>query len=200
MDLFSFDDDYVRRLRDGDRETAEHFYSYFRDLLYAKLRRRLRSMQAIEEVRQEVFARTLERLDTIKDGRKIGAFVNTTCNHVLMEYYRQENRAVALDEQPERANATDLENEFDAARNSARVRAVLAGLEQREAEILKAVFLDDGDKDALCSRFGIDREYLRVLLHRAKGKFKTAFLRRQSGRRTIVETFGRNLSLLLVRL
>lgn len=196
MDLFSFDDDYVRRLREGDRETAAHFYAYFRDLLYAKLRRRLRSMQAIEEVRQEVFARTLERLDQIKDGRKIGAFVNTTCNHVLMEYYRQENRAVALDEQPEVADVRDIENELDAARNSARVRAVLSGLEKREADILKAVFLEEGDKAELCARFGIDREYLRVLLHRAKAKFKTAFLRRQSGRRTIVETFGRHLSLL----
>jgi RNA polymerase sigma-70 factor (ECF subfamily) len=195
MDLFSFDDDYVRRLRDGDRETAAHFYSYFRDLLYAKLRRRLRSMHAIEEVRQEVFLRTLERLDQIADGRKLGAFVNSTCNHVLMEYYRQESRAVSLDEQPERADATDLEAGYDSAHNTARVRAVLEGMDARDAAILRALFIDDVDKDEICERFGVDREYLRVLLHRAKAKFRAAFLRRNSGRRTIYETFGRDPSL-----
>lgn len=195
MDLFSFDDDYVRRLRDGDRETAAHFYSYFRDLLYAKLRRRLRSMHAIEEVRQEVFLRTLERLDQIVDGRKLGAFVNSTCNNVLLEYYRQESRAVSLDEQPEKAGTTDLEAGYDSAHNAARVRAVLDAMGDRDAAILRALFIEDADKDEICERYGIDREYLRVLLHRAKGKFRTAFLRRNSGRRTIFETFGRDPSL-----
>ncbi len=191
MDLFSFDDDYVRRLREGDRETAEHFHAYFRDLLHAKLRRRLRSMQAIEEVRQEVFARTLERLSGIEDPRKLGAFVNATCNHVLMEYYRQESRAVPLDEQPDITGELDLDSAYDTVRNSARVRRVLADMDEREAAILRAVFLEEGDKEQVCRRFGVDRQYLRVLLHRAKAKFRTAYLRRRSGRRAIFETFGR---------
>jgi len=197
MDLFSFDDDYVRRLREGDRETEAHFYAYFRDLLHAKLRRKLRSPQAIEEVRQEVFLRTLARLDEIHDPRKLGAFVNATCNHVLMEYYRQESRAVSLEEQPDMAEATaDLDTAFDSVRNSARVRKVLATLDEREAAILGAVFLEEGDKQEICDRYGIDRQYLRVLLHRAKAKFRAAYLRRKSGKRAVFETFGRFSSLL----
>jgi RNA polymerase sigma-70 factor, ECF subfamily len=197
MDLFSFDDDYVRRLREGDRETEAHFYAYFRDLLHAKLRRKLRSPYAVEEIRQEVFLRTLARLDEIHDGRKLGAFVNTTCNHVLMEYYRQESRAVSLEAQPDMAEtSTDLDTAFDSVRNSARVRKVLATLDEREAAILGAVFLEEGDKDAICERYSIDREYLRVLLHRAKAKFRTAYLRRKSGKRAVFETFGRFSSLL----
>lgn len=196
MDLFSFDDDYVRRLREGDRETAEHFYAYFRDLLHAKLRRRLRTTQAIEEVRQEVFARVLERLGEIEDPRKLGAFVNSTCQHVLMEHYRQEKRAVSLEEQPDIAGDADLEATYDSVRNSARVRRVLAELDAREAEILRAVFLEEGDKEQICARYGVDRQYLRVLLHRAKAKFRTAYLRRKSGRRSIFETFGPPTSLL----
>jgi DNA-directed RNA polymerase specialized sigma24 family protein len=73
MELFVFDDDYVRRLREGDRETANHFHAYFRDLLLLKLRNRLRSMDAIDEVRQEVFLRSLERLDRLKEPSRLGA-------------------------------------------------------------------------------------------------------------------------------
>lgn len=196
MDRFSFDDDYVRRLREGDRETAAHFYSYFRDLLLMKLRRRLRSAHAVDEVRQEVFMRTLERLDQVRDGRKLGAFVNSVCNLVLLEYYRADKRAVSIDDQPPVADPGDPDAEFDSARNNARVRRVLATLPARDAEILRAVFLDELDKDELCARYGIDREYLRVLLHRAKSKFREAYMRRKSGRLSISETFGRRLSLL----
>jgi RNA polymerase sigma-70 factor (ECF subfamily) len=189
MERFSFDDDYVRRLREGDRETAAHFFSYFRDLLLAKLRRRLRSMDAVEEVRQEVFLRVLERLDQVRDGRKLGAFVNSVCTNVLLEHYRGERRAVALDEDSPYLDAFDVESAYDAIRSSQRVRRVLGMLEPRDAEILRAAFLDEGDKGDVCRRYGIDREYLRVLLHRAKEKFRTAYVRRKSGAMEIAETF-----------
>ncbi len=182
MDLFSFDDDYVRRLREGDRETEAHFYSYFHGLLYAKLRRRLHSMYAIEEVRQEVFLRTLAGLDQLADGRRLGSFVNSICNNVLKEYYRQESRAVSLDDRPEPLGTTNLDEDFDSARNVARVRAVLATLDRRDAEILSKVFLNEESKDKICGDFGVDRKYLRVLVHRAKAKFRAVFKRRHDKR------------------
>jgi RNA polymerase sigma-70 factor (ECF subfamily) len=200
MRLFSFDDDYVRRLREGDRETEAHFHSYFRDLLFAKLRRRLSSTQAIDDIRQEVFTRTIERLGQLEDGRKLGAFVNTICNNVLLEYYRQDSRVVSIEEQPDIAETADLDmmdKAMDVVQSRARIRRVLESLDPREAEILRAVFLEEADKQSICERFGVDRQYLRVLLHRAKAKFRAAYLRRLSGRREIFETFGTQTSLLM---
>ena len=52
MDFFTFDDEYVRRLREGDRWTVDHFYAYFQQLLLIKLRRRLPSLEKIDDVRQ----------------------------------------------------------------------------------------------------------------------------------------------------
>jgi RNA polymerase sigma-70 factor (ECF subfamily) len=43
---------------------------------------------------------------------------------------------------------------------------------------LKAVFLDERDRDEVCEEFGVDRAYLRVLLHRAKQEFKTEYVKR----------------------
>lgn len=190
MELFEFDDDYVRRLREGDRDTAAHFHAYFRDLLLLKLRRRLTSMDAIDEVRQEVFARSIARLGHLRDARKLGSFVNSICNRVLMEYYRAEGRTEALDGQMDVADEGDVETTFETARNTARVRLVLATLPERDAEILRVVFLEEGDKEEVCRRLGVDRDYLRVLLHRAKKAFRMRYLRRKSGRLSISETFG----------
>jgi RNA polymerase sigma-70 factor, ECF subfamily len=180
MDLFSFDDDYVRRLRAGDRETEEHFYRYFRDLLKAKLRRTLHSPQAREEVLQEVFLRVLQRLEQLKDGRKLGAFFNTTCNHVLQEHYRQETRTVPLDEKWDIAAAgPHPDDELDRKDAADCVREVLATLTPRDAEILRLIFLEEENKDAISTRLGVEPSYLRVLLLRAKAKFRAAWKRRK---------------------
>ena len=44
--------------------------------------------------------------------------------------------------------------------------------------LLKAVFLDERDRDEVCRELGVERDYLRVLLHRAKQEFKTEYLKR----------------------
>ncbi len=49
---------------------------------------------------------------------------------------------------------------------------------ERDRSLLKAVFLDERDRDEVCRELGVDREYLRVLLHRAKQAFKTEYLKR----------------------
>jgi RNA polymerase sigma-70 factor (ECF subfamily) len=196
MELFVFDDDYVRRLREGDRDTATHFHAYFRDLLLLKLRRRLASLDAIDEVRQEVFVRCFQHLGDLREPRKLGAFVNSICNRVLMEYYRAEGRTEALtDEAEEIPDPADSVASLDSARSVARVRRVLEAMPQRDSDILKAVFIEEGDKEEVARRFGVERDYLRVLLHRAKEKFKTFYLRRKSGRMTVNETFGGDSSL-----
>jgi RNA polymerase sigma-70 factor (ECF subfamily) len=196
MELFPFDDDYVRRLREGDRETAEHFESYFRELLLIKLRRKVDSRQAIEDVRQEVFARVFAKLSELQDPRKLGSFVNSICNLVLMEWYRMESRSdsFAIPE-VDQVTQSNIEDELVTAESKARVRRVLDRMPARDANILKALFLDEGTKDEVCKRFGLDRKYLRVLLHRAKEKFRSEF-RRKSGKLQISETFFNDSSLL----
>ena len=62
MELYTFDDAYVARLRAGDRFTEEHFLRYFGALLQIKLRGRLRSQQGIDDVRQDVYLRVFRAI------------------------------------------------------------------------------------------------------------------------------------------
>jgi RNA polymerase sigma-70 factor (ECF subfamily) len=63
-----------------------------------------------------------------------------------------------------------------------KVGEVLRGLAPRDRSLLKAVFLDERDRDEVCREFGVDRDYLRVLLHRAKQEFKTEYVKRMGNR------------------
>jgi RNA polymerase sigma-70 factor (ECF subfamily) len=184
LEFCSFDALYIESLRAGDPSTQEHFVSYFTELLHLKLRSRLNSPQAIEDVRQETFARVLKTLgkeDGLRQPDRLGAFVNTVCNNVLLEHYRASSRSDSLDEEGKAEPQATGDDALDLASKKqmkAKVREILMALPMRERLLLKAVFLDERDRDEVCSEFGVDRDYLRVLLHRAKQEFKTAFVKR----------------------
>jgi len=184
LQFHSFDAYYVDNLCAGDRRTQEHFFGYFTGLLQLKLRSRLGSPQAIEDVCQETFARVFSVLR--KDGglrqpESLGAFVNTVCNRVLFEQYRMNGGHESLDaegrpELPDKsANALDI---VAAGQIKDKVREILLELAPRDRSLLKAIFLDERDRDEVCQEFGVDRDYLRVLLHRAKQEFKTEYVKR----------------------
>jgi RNA polymerase sigma-70 factor (ECF subfamily) len=57
------------------------------------------------------------------------------------------------------------------------VRRVIDEMSEKDRRLLKEVFLDERDKDQVCSDYGVDRNYLRVLLHRAKQNFRSLYMR-----------------------
>ncbi len=187
LEFHSFDAPYIERLRAGDLPTEEHFASYFTALLTIKLRSRLHSPQAVEDVRQETFARVLTSIRKeggLRDPTRLGAFVSTVCNNVLFEHYRSSSRSDSLDDegQPELPSADADALSIVAARElKTHVREILLNLAPRDRELLKAVFLDEKDREKVCAEFRVDREYLRVLLYRAKREFKNEYLKRLGG-------------------
>jgi RNA polymerase sigma-70 factor, ECF subfamily len=182
LQLQSFDESYVERLQAGDFRTQEHFVAYFTELIQLKLRSRLNSLQAIEDVRQETFTRVFAALrdGKIRQPDRLGPFVNSICNNVLLEHYRGSSRDDSLDdeEQPEIPAANvDVLGAIANKQMTEKIREILDEMPEKDRRLLREVFLEERDKDAVCSDFGVDREYLRVLLHRAKQAFKSLYLK-----------------------
>jgi len=185
--LQSFDDSYVERLREGDFRTQEHFVAYFTELIHLKLRSRLHSPQAIEDVRQETFARVLAALrgGKIRQPERLGAFVNSMCNNVLLELYRASARSTSLEDEEQDDFPTlnvDVLGAIATKRMGEKVREILNELPERDRRLLREIFLEERDKDDVCRDFGVDRDYLRVLLHRAKQSFKALYLKNIAAR------------------
>lgn len=183
MQFQAFDESYVERLRSGDFRTQEHFVAYFSELIQLKLRARLRTPQAIEDIRQETFARVLAALRNpggIRQPERLGPFVNSICNNVLLEHYRSTSRDTSLEDEPESDlpdPVIDVLGAVAARQMEVKVREILDEMAERDRRILRAVFLEELDKDQICREFGVDRDYLRVLLHRAKQSFKSLYLK-----------------------
>jgi RNA polymerase sigma-70 factor, ECF subfamily len=184
VNFVTFDASYVNKLRAGDPSTEQHFITYFNELLLLKLRPRLRIPEQIEDVKQETFSRALSLIRSdggLRHAERLGPLVNSICNNVLMEQYRMSGRVEALeDETAERLAETRPNALSMAISNDTRnlVRRVLNDLNERDRSLLRAVFLEERDKDEVCTELGVDRDYLRVLLHRAKGSFRVMYSKR----------------------
>jgi RNA polymerase sigma-70 factor (ECF subfamily) len=184
LQFFTFDNAYLERLRSGEFQTVEHFVSYFSQLIQLKLRSRLRSPEAIEDIRQETFVRffaALRSQEGLRQADRLGAFVNSVCNHVLLEHYRSSSRDTLPADSDDSAEIPDLKVDvlggMMTRQTADTVRSVLDDLSERDRRLLREVFLEERDKDEVCRDFGVDRNYLRVLLHRAKQTFKSHYMK-----------------------
>lgn len=179
LEFFAFDEAYVGRLREGDPSTESHFVAYFSQLIQIKLRARYLAPEVIEDLKQETFIRVIRSLRSdggIRQGDRLGPFVNSVCNHVLLEHFRSGSKNVQLQsdhlELPDKI--LNLEALAISEETQKMVRNVLSQLPRRDQAILRSVFLEEMDKEDVCQRFGVGRDYLRVLLYRAKEKFRAA--------------------------
>jgi len=190
VEFYSFDGPYLERLRQRDTATERHFSLYFGKLLRIKLRGKRLASTTIEDLEQETFARVFtairaENGQGIHHPERLGAYVNSVCNHVLQEHFRGCVRAqhdVDADTLEVPDEATDLEGDLLKEERRAAVRATLAELAERDRRILRAMFFEQRPKDDICREFEVDRGYLRVLVYRALSGFKDRYGRKDRKR------------------
>jgi RNA polymerase sigma-70 factor (ECF subfamily) len=181
LDHAAFDADYLARLTHGDPETERHFTSYFTNALWLKLRNRVRARHLIDEIRQETFARVISYLQSgkqIQHPERFGGFVHGVCNNVMLEVLRSEFTHRPTEQT---VDPPDRRVRFDAdivtEERKQAVREVLSDMPEKDRTLLRMLFLEERERSEICERFQVDGDYLRVLLHRAKERFREAVRR-----------------------
>lgn len=179
LPLHQFDSSYISKLEARDSGIEAHFAEYFSRFLAGSLRRRGTSADRINEVRQETFARVLMAVHSDEGIRRpecFGAFVAAVCRNVLYETYRGDRFDSMEDMPPLLTDAAHSPEAIYTANEAQRqVRRVLRHMQGEEGQLLRAVYLEERDRDEVCRELGISRGYLRVLLHRAKQQFRDRF-------------------------
>jgi len=182
VELYPFDEPYLARLRDRDAATEAHFVSYFSKLLKAKLRSDGYPESPLNDIQQETLYRVLKSVyqDRIHNAKSLRSFVYGVCDRVEWEYDRGEWRLWQNDDD----EFPDLPDERSITAGPARqaevrqaVRWVLDKLADKDRRILVALFMDEKERDEVCHEFGITRDNLRVLLHRALTTARTLLAR-----------------------
>ena len=189
LDFHQFTENYLHGLRTQDVITEAHFVSYFSKILQSKLRRRLACPERIKDIQQETLLRAWAAVHAkggIRQPERFGAFVSSVCNNILRESYRSRARTTMLEDlQTDPADQTPSPDGMLLTQETQnRVRRVMAKLPDKDRKLLNAIFFEQRDKDEICGELGVSREYLRVLLHRAKQQFMEEYKQLNCGTRT----------------
>lgn len=131
----------------------------------------------VDDIVQEAMARFLvaAQQDKVKNPDAAGAFLLGVCRNVISEYRRRSKREDPMPEVvPEPPGKslppTDL---FDYREAIARA---MEQLPQRDRDILRAFYLEEKTKEDIMAQTGLTDQNFRVILFRAKEKFRRLYL------------------------
>ncbi|HMJ87627.1 MAG TPA: sigma-70 family RNA polymerase sigma factor [Vicinamibacterales bacterium] len=176
MDRFAFDDDYVRRLREHDARTEQHFVDFFQPRLFNHLRKRIGSLSDVNDLRQDTLTRVLQKIydGKVRQGGALFGFVFRVCDIRVLEHYR-DKKLEALEDHAEPMYDDDPIDDLITRETQQQVQQVLDELEPRDAKLLRAFFILGVSRDEYCREHRITKDYFRVLLHRALKRFAEKF-------------------------
>lgn len=110
----------------------------------------------------------------LENPERLPAFVHTVCQRVSLEMIRSNARYCQLPQTeydpPDRG--TGPQGERVTRERKELVREVLAGLQEKDRDLLRRVMVEEVDRRELSKRFGVSEDYLRVLLARVLKRFR----------------------------
>jgi RNA polymerase sigma factor (sigma-70 family) len=135
------DADLVARCRDGDQDAWNELVSRFSRYVYAITSRVYRlSTHDAEDVFQDVFTRTFEHLDDLRDDAAVRPWIATLTRRLCVDKLRGGGREQLVEEPLEDAGADDGLAELDEAMA---VQDAMKTLPEHCAEILDRFFTRD---------------------------------------------------------
>ena len=173
----------AQRIARGDRSAeAELVERYGRGVLYL-LKRKARDPELALDLRQETFRIAIESLRAggLEEAGRIGAYLRgIAVNLAIADGRKNTRRATTADSDAIELVADETAGPADnvsAEQTRAAVRSLLDELPvQRDREILLRFYLDDEDKDSICTGLGIDSAHFNRVLFRAKQRFRELVL------------------------
>jgi RNA polymerase sigma-70 factor (ECF subfamily) len=131
----------------------------------------------VDDIVQESLIRFLAatRENKIQNPDAIGAFLNGICRNVIVEYRRRNLRDDPMPEvMPEPASESIQETDLFELR-----QAISHGLDQlseRDRRVLRAFYLEEKSKEEILKSTGLTDENFRVVLCRAKERFRAIYV------------------------
>ena len=130
----------------------------------------------VDDIVQESLARFIRagQRQQIRNTEESGAFLNGVCRNVILEYRRRVRREPSTTEEgeiPERGIRPDAE--IFEMRDA--IDSGLSELSDRDRTVLRALYLDGKEKDEICREWNMSDAQFRVVLFRAKERFRRAY-------------------------
>jgi len=172
-----FDEGYLARPRNGDEETAKHFTSYFRRMLRIKLWAKF-GRTVPDDLTDEIMAAALEKIlnGEPRDPACLAAYVRGICSNLAKRPVSANRKGTDVNLDHLSDDSLSAEEEMISQETARTVRTVLTTLRPRDRNVLIDLFYNELDRDEVCRKHSVNREQLRLILFRARGRFQKKWL------------------------
>jgi RNA polymerase sigma factor (sigma-70 family) len=153
----------------GDRQAETALCRRFAPAVRTFARRRLRTVDAVDEFAQDVFLRFVEalRAGQVADPERVGGFLLGICRNLARERARNAERRAQLWEQFGSALAALADEPIAAGYQVAQLEDCLSQMTHRSREVIRFAFIDGEPAAAIASRLEMSEGNVRVVRHRA---------------------------------
>jgi RNA polymerase sigma-70 factor (ECF subfamily) len=130
----------------------------------------------VDDLVQETLARFFraEQRQLIRNPDELGAFLNGVCRNVILEYRRRIRREPPMDPDTPIVDAGSRpEAEIFEMRDA--IDNGLQELAERDRVILRSLYLEGREKEEICKEWGMSDAQFRVVLFRAKERFRRVY-------------------------
>lgn len=174
---FTFDAEFLTRLRQRDAATCTRFVFFFTPMLEAKLRYAFKNHAAVEDVRNETLYRVIQLVDReqVREPERFGAFVRGVCGKVTQEYRKDNSRVQGLT--PDSPEPRDERPLIEDLLNDEELRTILkdelSKLGEEDRKLIEKIYLEQRNRREMALELGVSPGGLNVRLHRAVKHLKS---------------------------
>jgi len=131
----------------------------------------------MDDIVQESMARWIraQKQGKVEHPENPGAFLSGVCNRVIFEYHRRIQRHPEASETLDQHSTPGISQAEDLELRDA-VAATMSQLLERDCRILTDLFLRCKPPEEVCAENGIPESHLRVVVFRAKARFREIYM------------------------
>ena len=159
------------------RPQLDQIWQEYRQALKAFLHTKVSCPDDVDDLLQEVLLKSFIKLDSLKDAASIKAWLFQIANHSVIDFYRKNaNKAESLANGKEDESDTDevLDNRIKTDLSPC-VLPFISALPDAQAELLKAIELDNISQKAYAELKGIPYSTLKSQVKKARLELKSLF-------------------------
>ena len=168
----------VAGIQQRDTAAERAFVEKFAPRLAYILRKRTADIELANDLQQEAFIIVLEKLraNVLNEPEKLGAYLQQTAINLYIGHVRRQARQqTASNTELIEALSSDADQYLDLVKDRASA-AVLNVIDQlsneRDRTIIKAFYLDELDKAAICAELNLSHRHFDRVISRARDRFR----------------------------
>lgn len=157
----------------GRYEVFAQWYGEYLPRVLNYMRLRVHEEALAQDLTALTFERALSRLDTLRDEAAFGGWLFSIARTVVAGYYRHRKPLLPLESALDCPELwASVESQVAQAEESDMLRAALAGLSDREQEIIRLRFVAGLSNRSIARAMGIREGHVAVILYRALRKVR----------------------------